>query len=169
VSDLLKQYRKMAANGSFRGLSVMQHSAQIAEVIKAHEATTLLDYGSGAGDAYHDPHNVHHTWGIKRVRIRLYDPSFKAFSHLPPPGTRYDGVICSDVLEHIPEDQVSAFVQALFSYARKFVWASVCCRPAKKLFPDGTNPHVTVKPLQWWRDTFAEFAGETPFYLVETP
>jgi hypothetical protein len=32
------------------------------------------------------------------------------------------------------------------------VWASVCCRPAKKHFPDGVNMHVTVMPLDWWQE-----------------
>lgn len=169
MNDLIRQYRKMASSGSFRGLSIVQHGAQIAEVTKAHGVRTLLDYGSGAGAAYREPYNVHHAWGVKRANIRLYDPSFKTFCTPPESGTRYDGVICSDVLEHIPEGQLDVFVQTLFSHARKFVWASVCCRPAKKLFPNGTNPHVTVKPLQWWQDLFADFAGEIPFYLVETP
>ena len=170
MTDLKKQNRKLAANGSFRGLSLLQHSAQVAAVIKAHEARTLLDYGSGAGDAYRDPYNVHQAWGVKRMSIYLYDPSFNPFRTPPAPGVKFDGVICSDVLEHIPADQVDALVQSLFNHARKFVWASVCCRPAKKLFPNGTNPHVTIRPLQWWHDVFIEHMPQgVDFYLTETP
>jgi len=80
-------------------------------------------------------------------------------------------VVCSDVLEHVPESEVNEFVQRLFSYEKRAVWASVCCRPAKKFFP-GTdvNLHVTVQPYQWWHDTFSEHAEEGKVWeLVETP
>lgn len=168
MTSLLKQYRTMAAmGGNFRGFSLLQHADAIAKVVKLHGATSLLDYGSGAGDGYRQPHSVHEVWGIKRGRIKLYDPSFPQLSH--PPVGHYDGVICSDVLEHVPEDAVDALIATLFAHAHSFVWASVCCRPAKKFFPDGTNMHVTLHPLDWWRERFEAAARGRPFYLVETP
>lgn len=168
MTSLLKQYRTMAAlGGNFRGFSLLQHADEIAQVVKTHGATSILDYGSGAGDGYRQPHAVHERWGIKRHRIKLYDPSFPQLAH--PPLGRYDGVICSDVLEHVPENDVEPFIRTLFQHAHRFVWASVCCRPAKKFFADGTNMHVTLHPLSWWRERFELVAGDVPFYLVETP
>jgi hypothetical protein len=74
------------------------------------------------------------------------------------------------VLEHVREEDVRDFVANLFGHAKKFVWASVCCRPAKKTFPDGeTNLHVTIHQLQWWLDIFNELCDGKPFALVETP
>jgi hypothetical protein len=169
VTDLLKLYRDMADTGmNFHGLSVLQHEKQIGKLIQQHRARTLLDYGCGRGDAYRSPHKVHQTWGLRRPDVHLYDPSFGRYANLPL-GT-YDAVICSDVLEHIPEEQVDAVIERLFAYAKAFVWASVCCRPAKKTFP-GTdiNLHVTVKDMQWWLDTFEQHAGGKSFFLVETP
>jgi hypothetical protein len=81
-------------------------------------------------------------------------------------------VICSDVLEHVPEAEVPMFVERLFKRARKHVWASVCCRPAKKTFP-GTqvNLHVTLQPVSWWSAWFEDCSRMhgVPFTLVETP
>jgi hypothetical protein len=168
VSDLLKQYRDMAAlGGNFRGFSLIQHAKEIRDVIARHRASTILDYGSGAGDAYKQPHELHKLWGLNRTRITLYDPSFK---HIDRPVTgKYSGVICSDVLEHVPEPEVDAFIDTLFSHAIDFVWASVCCRPAKKFFADGTNMHVTIHPIEWWREKFEALCEGQTFYLVETP
>lgn len=166
--DLLKEYRELAAlGGNFRGLSLLNHAAQIGKVVRRHRARTLLDYGSGAGDAYKSPHEVHRQWGLNRMNIRLYDPSFKKHSKFVE--GIFDGVICSDVLEHIPEDQVPLVVATLFRHARHFVWASVCCRPAKKTFADGTNLHVTLHGMDWWREQFAAACGGKTFYLAETP
>jgi hypothetical protein len=169
--NLVPLYRQMAADGaSFRGLSILQHRAQIVKIVRSHHARTLLDYGSGAGDAWRQPHRLHRDLGLRWFDVTLYDPAFP--EHDEKPLGLFDGVLCSDVLEHIPEDDVDRVVTELFAHARKFVWASVCCRPAKKSFPDGTNMHVTQRPLQWWQDTLEQHRPrdrDVQFYLVETP
>jgi hypothetical protein len=128
---------------------------------------TLLDYGCGAGDAYKQPHRLHRHLGMRWFDVTLYDPAFP--EHDEKPRGTFDGVICSDVLEHVPEDQVDALVATLFGHARRFVWASVCCRPAKKVFPDGTNLHCTIQPIDWWRAVFEKHSGGKPWVLVESP
>lgn len=170
---ILAEYRALAAlGGNFRGYSLLQHQQAIAEVCAIHKPKTLLDYGSGAGDAYRAPHLVHQAWGVARTRIRLYDPSFRKLDTIPPEGLKFDGVLCSDVLEHVPEDEVDVLLDRLFDYARMFVWASVCCRPAKKKFVDGTNMHVTQQPVEWWDRKLAAHCPHgdgVSYYLVETP
>lgn len=171
--DYLPMYREMAAGGdSFHGVSVVQHSRVIGKLINRVEAKTLLDFGCGRGDAYKQPHRLHRAWGLKWWDVTLYDPSFPEHDEKPA-GRKFDGVICSDVLEHVPEDQVDAFIAELFSFATKFVWASVCCRPAKKCFP-GTeiNLHCTVRPAEWWDQKFHDEAAKHPgivWHLTETP
>jgi hypothetical protein len=171
VSDeLIGRYREMAEGGmQFFGLSIVQHAKQIGKLVKQHDAHSILDYGSGRGDAYVSPHQIHLNWGIKRAQITLYDPAFRRYAKKP--GRVYDAVLCSDVLEHVPEEGVDELMRDLIEHSAKFVWASVCCRPARKSFP-GTdiNLHVTVKPFDWWLDRMqaANTAGRI-FYLVETP
>jgi hypothetical protein len=167
MSDLRPLYRSMAEQGeNFHGLSIVQHKDGIKVLIQKHKAFSLLDYGCGRGDAYWIPHTLHRGWGVPRPY--LYDPSFEGHDHPPLPGHQFDGVLCSDVLEHIPEDDVDEFVRTLFGYAKKFVWASVCCRAAKKTFPDGTNLHVTIKPPIWWAKKFRDNAGGVDWVLTET-
>lgn len=170
TDSLVPAYREMAKGGTanFQGLTVMNHTKQIGRLARSVSAKTMLDFGCGRGDAYRSPHKVYHQWGFHRGSVTLYDPAFHQSNKLPT--GRYDLVVCSDVLEHIPEAEVDAFVARLFAYAKSAVWASVCCRPAKKFFADGvTNLHVTVQPYQWWHDTFVERANGKPFELLETP
>ncbi len=168
MDSLAPLYRKMADEGeNFHGLSIYQHRKEIGELVRAHNAKKLLDYGCGRGDAYRHNYKVHRDWGLKWFDVTLYDPAFK--EHEEKPYGVFDGVLCSDVLEHIPEHEVDDFIRTLFSHARSFVWASVCCREAKKRFPDGTNLHVTVRPLTWWTERFAAHAGNTAWKLTETP
>jgi 2-polyprenyl-3-methyl-5-hydroxy-6-metoxy-1,4-benzoquinol methylase len=168
MDSLAPLYRQMADDGeNFHGLSIWQYRREIGELVKKHQAKRLLDFGCGRGDAYRHNYKVHRDWGLKWFDIKLYDPAFE--EHCEMPWGKYDGVLCSDVLEHIPEEEVDAFIARLFAYARTFVWASVCCRPAKKFFPDSRNLHVTVQPKAWWEAKFGEHAPEgIVWYLTET-
>jgi hypothetical protein len=168
--DILRGYREMAEGGhQFRGLTLLNNVDEIASYALKHGCRTMLDYGSGAGDAYMAPHNAANKLGMSRDVIRCYDPSFAEHATLPM-GT-FDLVVCSDVLEHIPQENVSTFIANLFSYADNLVWASVCCRPAKKVFPGTSiNLHCTVMPFQWWQAMFeAQAVPGVEWVLREAP
>lgn len=156
MNSLIPLYQQMAAQGAnFRGLSVLKYAKSIRKLADRVGAKTMLDYGSGAGDAYKSPDKLHKQLGLARQNVTLYDPSFP--QHSGKPHGFFDLVVCSDVLEHVPEADVDEFVKTLYMHAGKALWVSVCCRPAKKYFPDGvTNLHVTVKPFEWWQDKIEE-------------
>jgi hypothetical protein len=170
-NELVPLYREMAAEGgNFHGLSIVQYSEMIAKLIRLYGATSVLDYGCGRADAYRSPHMLWRQWGLKWNNVHLYDPAFEQYA-VPP--RRADAVLSSDVLEHIPEEDVDRLIADLFLHARRFVWASVCCRPARKTFPGtDTNLHVTIRPFDWWHEKFTAikplYTG-IPFHLVESP
>ena len=87
---------------------------------------------------------------------------------LDPHVTRLLG--SSEDLAYLDGRSAEITIPDLFDHARKVVWASVCCRAARKSFP-GTdiNLHVTVKPFQWWLDKFEHLSPAIPFVLIETP
>ena len=64
----------------------------------------------------------------------------------------YDAVICTDVLEHIPESDLGWVVDEIFSYATKMIFINVACFKALKHFEDGTNVHISVFTPEYWID-----------------
>ena len=170
MGDLVPLYRDLVDNGAnFRGLSLLKYSRRIYKLLIRTQAQSLLDYGSGKGEAYGEKYAVHRTWGVPRPR--LYDPSFDGIGIRPT--ETFDGVICSDVLEHIPEYELKDAITYMMKHSRMFIWASVCCRPAKKCFADGvTNLHVTIRPILWWRELFEYYKDvcgyEGEVILLET-
>jgi hypothetical protein len=176
---LIEQYQLMHTQGeihlgippdqTFPGQSLPPQAPHIKRLIKATGARTLLDYGCGKGRQYW-PHRIRDDqegieypdiksfWGIGDVRC--YDPGYAPFTELPA-GT-YDGVICTDVLEHCPEEDVQWIVGELFQYAEKFLYANVACFPARKRLPSGGNAHCTVKPVRWWEEVIVKTAARKP-------
>ncbi|NKC15438.1 MAG: hypothetical protein GKR94_25565 [Gammaproteobacteria bacterium] len=97
-------------------------------------------------------------WGVSD--IAFYDPAFEPYCAVP--SGRFDGVICTDVLEHCPEQDVHWIIDDLFRYAASFLFCTISCQLASKKLPTGENAHITVKPPHWWGETFNSVASEHP-------
>jgi len=181
---LLEQYRYMHEHGetrmgipperTFNGQSLPKEAPRIKRLIQATASQSILDYGSGKGQQYElrrmvDPEtqvdypDIKSYWGVSE--IRCFDPGYRPFSELPT-GT-FDGVVCTDVLEHCPEDDIPWILDELFAYATRFVFANVACFPARKRLPSGGNAHCTIKPVRWWEEQIARAARLRPGVLYE--
>ena len=97
----------------------------------------------------------------------MYDPGVKNFSKYPT--NKADGVVCIDVVEHIPENDVINFIEELFKLANKFVFIVIACYPAKKKLPDGRNVHLCLKSIQDWKkiikDMRPKFSNISPYVI----
>ena len=102
-------------------------------------------------------------WGVER--IVCFDPAYEPFSRAPQ--GLFDGVICTDVLEHCPEADLPWIIAELFGFARRFVFASIACHPAVKRLPNGENAHCTVRPPPFWAELFISAANSHPDLLWE--
>jgi hypothetical protein len=100
---------KTAAN-TFGGKSLRDHVAPIAALVRTRRARTILDYGSGKGQMYEalpgeSPNSRRKTlraWG--GAKVTCYDPGYAPFA--APIEEEYDGVVCTDVLEHVADDDI---------------------------------------------------------------
>jgi hypothetical protein len=164
--ELLALYQQLHAEGerslgipasrTFAGGSLPRHAPAIKRLIDATGSRTLLDYGAGKGEQYAaaklelpDGTRIRRLADYWKVaRIVAYDPAYPPLSRLP--SEKFDGVICTDVLEHCPEDDLPWIVDELFALARRFVFANIASFPALKSLPNGENAHCTVRPPAWW-------------------
>jgi hypothetical protein len=135
----------------FTGQSLTPHIKRIKELIDTHQCSTILDYG--CGNALEYVHNKVHE-KVWNVSATLYDPNHPVHNELPD--EMFDGVVSTDVMEHIPEACVESVLNKIISRARKFVFLNISVRKAAKVLPNGENAHVTVKPAEWWEERIAK-------------
>jgi len=155
---------KSGAN-TFPGGSLLQHIATVEKLARHTGARSILDYGSGKGVLYQQENlklpdgraipSVKAFWGVDD--IRLYDPGVE--EHAARPQGRFDGLVSTDVLEHIPEEDIDWVLGECFAFARKFVYMNIASYPAQKVLPNGWNAHITIKSPEWWRDRVEKAAS----------
>ena len=145
-------YVQMHKDGHFAGNSLRFGYVETLErAIKGLNCRTMLDYGCGKAQMYRR-YKFHNLIGIEDHGLYLYDPAVPRYDYLTK--DLVDAVICTDVLEHVPEDEIDVTLSTVFSKAKKMIFFVVYCGLANKTFDDGTNVHVTVKPPEWWDAKF---------------
>ena len=76
--------------------------------------------------------------------------------------SQYDVVISTDVVEHIPEEDIAWVLDKIFAYATQALYVVAACYPAQKHLPDGTNAHCTLQPPEWWVGQMQQLARRYP-------
>lgn len=150
VRNYTKLYKPLHARWSkwFSGRIGLESADNIDELIKQTGCTSLLDYGSGKGYQYLRD-RIHERWG--GILPVCYDIGVQQLSTRPE--GMFGGVICTDIMEHIDPRDIDEIFADVCSYVHDggFVYVEICCRPAAKIFDDGENVHLTVRPPDWWR------------------
>lgn len=132
----------------WQGTSIINYIPKINQIIKDKDIKTILDYG--CGKAKHHP---------KEWNAIKYDPAIQEYQNKPQ--DKYDLVISTDVLEHIPVENLKQTIEEIFGYSNKWVFVSVCCRKAEAILPNGYNAHATIESAKWWRDLFKPYKNYT--------
>lgn len=145
---IASEYRRMHAAKKFSGACLEKHLPEIKALIKEYDCNSVLDYGCGKASHHKKPlaHDV-----------TLYDPYYEPHSK-EPHGT-FDMVICTDVLEHVPENEVGKVLANLINFTDKVLFLAISTVPAKKTFANGENVHLTVKPKEWWESMLQNGKG----------
>ena len=182
--DTLEIYKKLHLNGTefdsakntFDGKSLKFFFNPIKQVIDLTKSNSIIDFGCGKAKYYFEEITINNKsykrianyWNINDVY--LYDPGVKDFSKYPT--RKADGVVCIDVVEHIPEIDAISFINEIFSLANKFVFIVIACYPANKTLPDGRNVHLCIKSASDWKkiinDIRPNFSNISPYVICAT-
>jgi hypothetical protein len=87
-----------------------------------------------------------------------------AFTDLPKGGQpgEFDGVVCAEGLEHLPDEDVPWVVEELFCRARNFVYASVEEPAGPRTLPDGRVLNAGERGWAWWKPLFEKAGARHP-------
>ena len=172
--EVIKEYKLFHKKGiknqpgfsTFLGYSLTRWIIKLHDIIKKNNCNSLLDFGCGKAFLYKNKFKIGNKefntlsdlWGIND--IYLYDPGVDEYAKYPE--KKYDGIICTDVVEHIPELDVLNFIDDLFKLSNKFVFIVIATRPASKQFKDGRNIHLCLKTEDKWKKIFLDFKTKYP-------
>lgn len=133
----------------FSGRLGIENADAIGELVAGRRDLRLLDYGSGKGYQYLK-YRSHERWG--GILPHCYDIGVWQLKERPT--GKFDGVICTDVMEHIDEPDIDRILSDMLGFLHGdrpvFAYFNIFCNPASKFFPDGRNVHLTVRPPKWW-------------------
>ncbi|ADI37539.1 putative uncharacterized protein [Waddlia chondrophila 2032/99] len=175
---LIKEYRSLHLKGSetppipkksiFAGMSTFKAAEKIRRCLIETPCLTLLNYGCGKGQQYQkifrssekpdELSTLKDYWRLKS--IACYDPAYPPFEKMPK-GT-FDAVICIDVLEHVPREDLEWILQEIFSKANRLVYLAISCFPARKTLQSGENAHCIIEPPKWWHEEVEKTAAAFP-------
>lgn len=152
----------MFANGEFA-----KEAPTIKKLMEKNDCRSLINFGCGNPDAFFKhpfidksstidkggvAMNPRHksVWSyLGKPYIKMYDPGIEELNVYPD--FPAEMLVCTDVLEHIPAQDVPWFLDELLKLTTKVLHVSVHLGPAVTILPDGRNAHVCVRPRDWWR------------------
>lgn len=114
----------------------------LGEEILEFNPTSVLDYGCGKGALVE--------YFIRNgILAAGYDPHVFEWQER---SDRKDMLVSTDLLEHIPEEDLDKVFDDMLSYRPRLMFHAISNREATQILPDGTNAHKTVKDAAWWLD-----------------
>jgi SAM-dependent methyltransferase len=166
-------------NKSWAGYDVVKYQKKIKDLVDRYGARTILDYGCGKGLQYKDKlpyggspgHDVPpEQWKTfdqyLGVTVYCYDPCVAGFEQLPPEGTKFDGVICTQVLNSIPDADMRWVRERLESYATQFCFIGVNFQreaKSKKSMYDPAHFHEP-RTREFFRSHYQDWQGSDLFW-----
>lgn len=143
--ELINQYKQLHKKSEGYGCGDPRLVPLYKGFLKGREIGTVLDYGCGKSSL------------LEQLEFKgekfYYDPAIEGkdvkFWEKVQDFTRFDLVICNDVLEHIPELELPELLIEIDSISKVAIF-TIHCEKSRTVLPNGTNAHVTVHGKDWW-------------------
>ncbi|MCV6598921.1 MAG: class I SAM-dependent methyltransferase [Alphaproteobacteria bacterium] len=145
----INQYEELHNSKEDFGTSSLSFIEEICFIINIYKPKTILDYGCGKGVLADKLQEIY-----KNKKIYKYDPAIKEYSKIPV--NKVDMVINTDVLEHIPEQDIPNILEHISSICR-FAYFNLHHAKAQNILPNGENAHCTVKDPDWYDNIIGKY------------
>lgn len=156
--ELIEQYKQLHASRPDYG-SGASFFNRIHNLMLDYKCRTMLDYGCGKGMF------VSKVRKAGKIIADGYDPAVPTYNLMPR--GYFDAVVCLDVLEHIPVEEVDDFIRPIAYLCNRFLFFNISCREAKEVLPNGENAHCTVRSPLWWSRKIAGQLLYPEFVVIE--
>ena len=152
----IEQYKILHKAKKNYGASSIMYIDEISSAIDYLKPQIVLDYGCGKGILI-DKLQIKYP----NIKFYKYDPAIPDWNTLPV--NTADLVINTDVLEHIPEDELPSIIKEISQISQN-VFFGLHHTKAGQILPNGENAHCTVKPPIWYYNLFSKYF-KTPYPL----
>ena len=133
----------------------------ISALIDYLQPKSILDYGCGKGGLVKALAEKY-----PKIKVYGYDPAVEQFSIMPV--DKVDLVVNTDVLEHIPEDELPETVQRIASISQN-VFFHLHHGSASQILENGENAHCTIWTPQQYAELFKKYFSTINFLPGHTP
>ncbi len=141
------------------GLKAWKYILRKRNLSKVH---TVLDVGCGFGQGVAMCRNK----GIEAYGLDISDSLIRYWAlgnivpfcrvasadAIPFEDNKFDLVVSFDVLEHIPEEGIDGVLKEMWRVGKNDFLVTICLIPAISKMYDGSEPHILIKPIEWWQD-----------------
>ena len=145
---IIEQYKILHENNLY-GISSIYLQVPISKMIRELKPKRVLDYGCGQSSLVNVLEKE-----FPNIEFEKYDPAIEEYE--TEPEGKYGLVICTDVLEHIPEEYLSTFLFKISNLSQNVIF-NISTKTAIWHLPDGSNCHKTVKEKEWWLEKLQKY------------
>lgn len=138
-NKLVSQYAQLHETKTY-GVSSHEFLLQLQICLLDLKPDTVLEYGCGQS-------KLCEMLALEEIEWIRYDPAIPEYSKITI--DRSDFVVNTDVMEHIPEEDVNEVLEHIKSLTDN-VFFNISTRPANQVLPNGENAHCTVWPDEKW-------------------
>ncbi|MFK7850338.1 MAG: methyltransferase domain-containing protein [Akkermansiaceae bacterium] len=162
---LIEQYQHMHKSSKY-GRTARSAVATLQLCLDEVKPSSVLEYGCGQS-------RLSDVLAKPGMTYDRYDPAIPSIAKIP--AEKYEFLINTDVLEHIPEKDLDS-VLSHFRSLTEHAYIRISTRLARNLLPNGENAHCTVWPGEKWLEFIKRYypdaqmpydeAGETCVILT---
>tara|TARA_B100002019_G_scaffold259697_1_gene245272 strand:- start:844 stop:1560 length:717 start_codon:yes stop_codon:yes gene_type:complete len=160
-AEYIERNKLLAEENAFSGKALLEwHKSCVwHSMIYYFGPTQWIDYGCGPAFAYQEGQQMHQV--IQETNSKqpiLYDPCHPPYDTFPTVES-VPGVVCVDVLEHIPESDTVATLDYLFNVCSEWMFLFISTKKGARGFINHhESTHCTLKTRQEWVDIVDEYA-----------